>query len=56
MPTFQYEAADGQGRIERGTLEAEGQRAALGQLRQRGLTPVVLEEQSRASALSLIHI
>lgn len=50
MPTFQYEAADGQGRIERGTLEAEGQRAALGQLRQRGLTPVALEEHSRPSA------
>jgi len=50
MPTFQYEAADGQGRIERGTLEAEGQRAALGQLRQRGLTPVALEEHTRPGA------
>ncbi|MBW6287027.1 hypothetical protein KZ874_32355 [Pseudomonas aeruginosa] len=40
MQTFRYEAADAQGRIETGTLEADSQRGALGQLRARGLTPV----------------
>ncbi|WP_258054298.1 hypothetical protein, partial [Pseudomonas aeruginosa] len=36
MQTFRYEAADAQGRIETGTLEADSQRGALGQLRARG--------------------
>ena len=46
MQTFRYEAADAQGRIETGTLEADSQRGALGQLRARGLTPLEVREQA----------
>lgn len=48
MARFQYQAADGQGRIERGEVEAEHGRAARGQLRQRGLTTLRLDEQRNA--------
>ncbi|MGV8194674.1 type II secretion system protein GspF [Pseudomonas aeruginosa] len=46
MQTFRYEAADALGRIETGTLEADSQRGALGQLRARGLTPLEVREQA----------
>lgn len=44
MPTFQYEAADATGRIERGAIEADGQRAARARLRERGLTALSVAE------------
>ncbi|MUI26907.1 type II secretion system inner membrane protein GspF [Pseudomonas aeruginosa] len=50
MQTFRYEAADAQGRIETGTLEADSQRGALGQLRARGLTPLEVREQAGSGA------
>lgn len=40
MPAFRYEAVDFAGKIYRGMIEAEGSRAARGQLRTRGLTPL----------------
>jgi len=40
MPAFRYEAVDFGGKLHRGVLEAEGSKAARGQLRTRGLTPL----------------
>ncbi|WP_459618319.1 type II secretion system inner membrane protein GspF [Bordetella sp. 2513F-2] len=40
MPSYRYEASDALGRIVRGTLDAETERGARNQLRQRGLLPL----------------
>src|SRR5690606_36270879 len=40
MPSYRYEASDATGRIVRGTLDAETERGARNQLRQRGLLPL----------------
>ncbi|AOY97540.1 type II secretion system protein GspF (plasmid) [Cupriavidus sp. USMAA2-4] len=40
MPAFRYEAVDLRGKLHRGVLDAEGNKAARGQLRTRGLTPL----------------
>ncbi|SHI46968.1 type II secretion system inner membrane protein GspF [Pollutimonas bauzanensis] len=50
MPTFQYEAADAQGRIELGRLEADSPRGARAALRGRGLSPLAVAEKADAGA------
>ncbi|XQU73399.1 General secretion pathway protein F [Cupriavidus sp. H18C2] len=40
VPAFRYEAVDLGGKVHRGVLDAEGSKAARGQLRTRGLTPL----------------
>ena len=40
MPAFRFEAADSQGRIERGLIDADSPRHARGLLRERGLAPL----------------
>lgn len=46
MNRYRFEAADALGKIEQGTLEADSQRSAIGLLRNRGLTPLSLDEQT----------
>jgi general secretion pathway protein F len=43
MTTFRYEAADAAGKIESGVLDADSARQARGLLRQRGVTPLLVE-------------
>ena len=51
MPTYQYEAADAAGRIERGLIDADSERNARQILRSRGLLPLALQSaQRRGSA------
>ncbi|MGA4475691.1 type II secretion system inner membrane protein GspF [Ectopseudomonas chengduensis] len=45
MNHYRFEAADGLGKIEQGTLEADSPRSAMGVLRGRGLTPLRIEEK-----------
>lgn len=40
MPSYQFEAADAAGRIERGLIDADSERGARQQLRARGLVPL----------------
>lgn len=42
MPSYQYEAADAAGRIERGLIDADSERNARQLLRSRGLLPLSL--------------
>ncbi|WP_268798212.1 type II secretion system inner membrane protein GspF [Pseudomonas huanghezhanensis] len=48
MNHYLFEAADAQGRIETGRLEADSERGAMGQLRSRGLTPLRVDLQHDA--------
>ncbi|MDF3837623.1 type II secretion system inner membrane protein GspF [Cupriavidus basilensis] len=50
MPAFRYEAVDFGGKTHRGMVEAEGNRAARGLLRARGLTPLKVMVVSAAPA------
>lgn len=50
MPTFQYEAADAAGRIERGLIDADSERNARQLLRTRGLLPLAVESAQRRGA------
>lgn len=43
MPAFRFEAIDAGGRPQKGVIEADSARAARGQLRGRGLTPLAVE-------------
>jgi general secretion pathway protein F len=43
MPAFRFEAIDATGNAQRGVVEADSARAARGQLRTQGLTPLVVE-------------
>jgi len=43
MPAFRFEALDPGGRLHRGVVEADSARAARGQLRNQGLTPLSVE-------------
>lgn len=49
MPTYQYEAADGAGRIERGLIDADSERHARQSLRARGLLPLALHATGAAA-------
>src|SRR5690606_26372192 len=48
MPSYQYDAADAAGQIERGTIEAETARSARQLLRARGLLPLSLRSTRHA--------
>lgn len=50
MPTYQYEAADAAGRIERGLIDADSERNARQLLRTRGLLPLAVESGQRRGA------
>jgi general secretion pathway protein F len=50
MPTFRYEAAHENARVETGELEAESIRAARANLRARGLLPISVEPAGRSAA------
>lgn len=53
MPSFRYEAVDAQGRVTRGSLEADSPRGARDRLRSQGLTPTdVAEARARFDALT----
>src|SRR5579863_5058379 len=43
MPAFRFEAIDAAGKAQKGVLDADSARAARGQLRTQGLTPLVVE-------------
>ncbi len=47
MNRYHFEAADGLGKIEQGSLEADSPRSAMGVLRGRGLTPLRLDEHTQ---------
>lgn len=49
MPAFRFEAIDTAGRAQKGVVEADSARAARGQLRTQGLTPLVVEPAASAS-------
>jgi len=53
MPTYQYEAADAQGRTERGRLHAENARHARQSLRARGLLALSVREAGLARGIDL---
>lgn len=50
MPTYQYEAADAAGRIERGLIDADSERNARQLLRGRGLLPLSLRMAAGSQA------
>ncbi len=50
MPAFRFEAIDAGGRAQKGVIEADSARAARGQLRTQGLTPLVVEPAAKRSA------
>ena len=50
MPTFRYEAAHDNARIEAGEIEADSTRAARAALRARGLVPISVEAVAQAGA------
>ncbi|MEX3612803.1 MAG: type II secretion system inner membrane protein GspF [Burkholderia gladioli] len=49
MPAFRFEAIDSDGRPQKGVIEADSARAARGQLRCQGLTPLVVEPAASRS-------
>lgn len=50
MPSFQFEAADAQGHLARGLIEADSARAARNALRSRGLVPLAVREAGARAA------
>ena len=50
MPTYQYEASDAAGRLERGLIDAENERNARQLLRARGLLPLSVESARKHGA------
>lgn len=50
MPTFAYNALNGQGQQATGVLTAESRAAALSQIAERGLVPVTLENRDEGAA------
>jgi general secretion pathway protein F len=56
MPAFEYKALDARGKQQHGVVEADAPRAVRQQLRERGLTPLVvepaIEKQTRSNPLS----
>ena len=48
MPAFAYQARDSSGRTQRGVLQGDTARAVRGSLRERGLSPLSVEEVSEA--------
>lgn len=54
MPAFEYLALDTTGRRHKGVLEADSARQIRGQLRERGLTPLSVEEVRKREARALV--
>ncbi|WP_395679147.1 type II secretion system inner membrane protein GspF [Dokdonella sp.] len=50
MPAFSYQALDSNGKTQRGVLQGDTARAVRGNLRERGLNPLVVEEVREGSA------
>ncbi len=55
MPAFEYIALDSQGRTRKGVQEGDTPRQVRTQLRERGLTPLQVEEVSRRNTTSRTH-
>ncbi|OJB60598.1 type II secretion system protein GspF [Burkholderia ubonensis] len=49
MPAFRFEAIDAAGHAQKGVVDADSARAARGQLRTQGLTPLVVEPAASAT-------
>ena len=49
MPAFRFEAIDSAGRAQKGVIDADSARAARGQLRTQGATPLVVEPAASAT-------
>ena len=56
MPAFRYEAVDAQGRLSRGSLDAESARGARDRLRSQGLTPTAIDEKRGFDALGATRL
>ncbi len=56
MPAFRYEAVDAQGRLARGSLDAESARGARDRLRAQGLTPTAVAESRGFDALGATRL
>ncbi|NYT86003.1 type II secretion system inner membrane protein GspF [Pollutimonas harenae] len=54
MPSYQYEASNSAGRIERGLVDADSERNARQILRMRGLLPLSLKETGRRSKSNVL--
>ena len=52
MPAFRYEAVDAQGRLARGSLDADSPRGARDRLRAQGLTPTAVTQSRTFDALA----
>src|SRR5215467_7118538 len=50
MPAFAYQALDGAGKTQRGVLQGDTARAVRGSLRERGLSPLSVEEVREGAA------
>ncbi|HJT97102.1 MAG TPA: type II secretion system F family protein, partial [Rhodanobacteraceae bacterium] len=50
MPAFAYEALDSTGRTQRGVLQGDTARAVRGSLRERGFSPLTVEEVREGAA------
>lgn len=56
MPSFQYEASDAAGKLERGLIDADSDRGARAALRARGLVPLAVRETGGARAGGLARL
>lgn len=56
MPAFRYEAVDAQGRLARGSLDAESARGARDRLRAQGLTPTAVSQAFSFDALGATRL
>jgi general secretion pathway protein F len=56
MPAFRYEAVDAQGRLARGSLDAETARSARDRLRAQGLIPTAVSESHAIDAMGATRL
>ena len=54
MAEFVWRAADGRGQVSQGSIEAPSLSGAMKALRERGLTPLKIEDAASASAIALV--
>ena len=54
MAEFVWRAADGRGQVSQGRIEAPSLSGAMKALRERGLTPLKIEDAASASAIALV--
>src|SRR5438045_636354 len=55
MPAFHYEAVDADGKLKRGSLEADTPRAARDRLRAEGLFPTAVDAGEQGSAQATVE-